>query len=302
MTSKIVVTSGITFTDIDTLACAVAYAEILNKSNRPALAYLPGPLNQSIVSTIKTWNLNFSDHFDINDHPLIVVDVSEPDYLKNSLKISNVIEIYDHHFGFEKYWYDILGENSHIEAVGACATLIWEQAVKNKINLSTDSSNLLYTAVFSNTLNFNSSVSHDRDKQAFSEISKKTRLPQDWIGSYYLQLESESLSDPALAVTNDIKVVKTSRFSEPLFIGQLELWHSKIFIEANSKIIKSALLRKGSPYWFFTSPSISEGMNYIYCENSEIKKFLSNALGAKFIDNIGVTSKLFLRKEILKML
>lgn len=302
MSSKTVVTSGITFTDIDTLACAIAYGEVLNQTSRPAEVYLPGPLNQSIIPEIKSWNLGYQTQTDIKNLPLVVVDVSEPNYLKNCLDISQIIEIYDHHYGHEKFWQEKLGIHSHIETVGACATLIWEQTVKNQIHLSKVSTHLLYTAIFSNTLNFNSSVTHDRDRQAFSEISGQINLPDNWITTYYQQLEFGSISDPVSAIKNDIKIVKSPLFSQPIFIGQLELWQNKDFIQKNKDVIKSTLTEKGSPYWFFTSPSISEGKNYLYTENSEIKDFLTHNFAAQFTQDLGITPKLYLRKEILKKL
>ena len=56
---KIIVTSGQPFTDIDALACTLAYTELLNLEGKNAFAVLPGPLNKSITEKIKSWNLDF---------------------------------------------------------------------------------------------------------------------------------------------------------------------------------------------------------------------------------------------------
>ena len=58
----------------------------------------------------------------------------------------------------------------------------------------------------------------------------------------------------------------------------------------------------GNPKWLLTSPSISEGKNYIYSKNEEIKKLLAKTIKAKFVGDLGTTNKLWLRKEILKKL
>jgi len=55
--TKLVVTTGTRFTDIDGLACVIAYREI---PNEPPLAVIPGELNQSVTTKIRSWPLNFA--------------------------------------------------------------------------------------------------------------------------------------------------------------------------------------------------------------------------------------------------
>lgn len=302
MKPNTVITSAYTHTDIDTLACGVALNDIQNKTNLTTSLFLPGPLNQSVTPSIRKWKYSTSTAEISNESDLIMVDVSDPDYLKPHFNLSKIIEVYDHHFGFEEYWLEKIGDKAHIESVGACATLIWEKAIENKVVINEISANLLYTAIISNTLNFNSTVTHDRDRKAFTEISRYINLPNNWTDQYFQELESESIRDPENSIIHDIKVVSLPNLDAQLFIGQLELWHSQDFLQKNLEIIKKSLEAKQSPYWFFTSPSISEGKNYLYSENNKIKTLLTNILNVDFVGNIGTTSKLILRKEILKKL
>ena len=174
--SQLVVTSGQRFTDIDALACVAAYMEI--PVERP-IAVIPGPLNLSVTNRIKEWKFDYLTYLDSDDYDYVVVDVSETEQFAHYVKIDRVVEIYDHHFGFEKYWQEKLGDKAKIEAVGACATLIWEEFKKRnpEKKISSLSANLLYTAINSNTLNFRSSVTTERDKKAFEEIKPFTDLP-----------------------------------------------------------------------------------------------------------------------------
>ena len=87
-----------------------------------------------------------------------------------------------------------------------------------------------------------------------------------------------------------------------IVIGQLEFWDSRNFVLNNLKDIETALTSFGNPKWFLTSPSISEGKNYLFTKNPEMKKLLEKLIGAKFNGDIGTTDKLWLRKEILKEL
>lgn len=84
--AKIVVTSGKRYIDIDGLACLIAYIEIPPEK---AIAVVAAPLNY--VSSVKGEDLEF-----------VIVDVSEFPQFPSFVKKEKIIEIYDHHFGFEK--------------------------------------------------------------------------------------------------------------------------------------------------------------------------------------------------------
>lgn len=126
---KIVVTAGDKYTDIDVLACAVAYTELLKSDGKNAEAVLRGPLNKSITDEIRKLNYDYKTEFTGAD-AFVIVDVSHPDYIANFVKEDKIVELYDHHTGFEKHFKKLLGNNSHIELIGAAATLIWEEFKK----------------------------------------------------------------------------------------------------------------------------------------------------------------------------
>src|SRR3989344_8563469 len=124
---KIVVTSGQPFTDIDALACATAYMELLKKEGKEAETVLPGSLNKSITKKIKKWKLNFSKNPKFNHAKYVLVYISEPIYFADFVKEKDVIEVFDHRTGFENYWKERIGSKAKIETVGSCTTLIWEE-------------------------------------------------------------------------------------------------------------------------------------------------------------------------------
>jgi len=93
-----------------------------------------------------------------------------------------------------------LTHSAFIEPVGACATLIWERFKKAGLqhSISNLSANLLYTAIFANTLSFKSHVATDRDKIASKELLKHIDLPGDWKPTYYAEVAekfNENLSE-----------------------------------------------------------------------------------------------------------
>ena len=54
MNEKLCVTSGTAYTDIDVLACAIAFAELNNCD-----VVLPGIFNATISESMRNWNLNW---------------------------------------------------------------------------------------------------------------------------------------------------------------------------------------------------------------------------------------------------
>ena len=104
----------------------------------------------------------------------VLVDISDPNHMEPFVTLENVAEVYDHHYGHEQLWKEKLPHSTYIERVGACATLIWEKFKENAFHssISTLNANLLYTAIFANTLNFKSQVTSDRDLLASEELLK----------------------------------------------------------------------------------------------------------------------------------
>jgi len=126
--NNLIVTSGQKYTDIDVLASALAYREI----EEEAIVILPGPLNLSVTPTIRNWPLKFESKILDGNHDYVIVDMSNPDLIREVAPLDRVVEIFEHHFGYEKYWQEKLGPKAHIESIGACATLVWEEFKKKQ--------------------------------------------------------------------------------------------------------------------------------------------------------------------------
>lgn len=302
-TSVIAVTSGQPFSDIDALACAIGYAQLLLLQGQPARAVLPGPLNESIVTSIKNWGLDY-DQTAPAGTPAILVDVSTPEVIADFAK-GHVIEVFDHHSGHENYWIEQIGKNAvHIEFVGACATLIWEEWKRSghTAKISQSSARLLYTAIASNTLNFKAALTTQRDHKAFAELEPFTNLPKDWIATYYHELEAAVMNNLHAAIVNDTKIQLWPHQNLTVVMGQLERWDGSQLLVQHLDEVKAALASFNQGPAMMTIPSISEGKNYLYAPDPQIQQLLNRAIGATFAGELGQTSKLYLRKEILKAL
>lgn len=298
---KIAVTAGQSWVDIDAYSCIVAYTELLRLEGQAVEAVNPGALNASIppyLATLGACRTEPSSH----ECRVILVDISDPAYVSGFVKPEAVIEVFDHHLGFETYWQEKIGNKAQIEFIGACATLIWEVFVARgqAKNISMDSATLLAAAIVSNTLNFNASMTNERDRQAYSELSQIAKLPSNFIANYFLACEAGTLKDIAAAIKNDTKIQVLDNLGVTLTIGQLELWDSASFIRSNESIIRKTFGLE--PYWMLTSPSISEGLNRLYTTNAKVKDWLTKAINASWDGDFGSTKRLYLRKEIIPAL
>jgi inorganic pyrophosphatase/manganese-dependent inorganic pyrophosphatase len=303
---KLIITAGDLWSDIDILACALAYEQLLRLEGKDARAVLSAPLNLTVTKDIRDLGLDFEQefHYDNNKVEFIVVDISLPQYYAKFVDLNKVVEVFDHHF------YDELGDlkarlgnSCHIEKVGACATLIWEEFQKRGFSKQISPLNalLIYTAIISNTLNFKAGVTTDRDIKASEELIKIANPPHDWKQRYYEQIEESIMKDPIANMQLDTKIIDLK--SGSIAITQIELWDSSRFFESNSEILDNFLYSQDTKFAFITSPSINKGVNYLYALNSQSEELLKSIWPElEFKNKITQTKKLYLRKEILPLL
>jgi inorganic pyrophosphatase/manganese-dependent inorganic pyrophosphatase len=297
-----VVTTGQAFADIDAVACAIAYAELLHIEGKSAEVVLPGTLNNSITNSVKAWKLDYLTKPTHSDTEYVLVDISDPVHFATCTKHGTVTEVYDHHPGFETYWQEKIGANAHIKPIGAAATLIWEEWKKRgqSKNITQKSAQLLAVAILSNTLNFGAIITDKRDHIAFDELQARFPLTSEWIARYFIEQESAVMQDVEQAIKSDTKVLTLSGCPFPVTVGQLELWDGRVFLNTNTEAIQSALESFGHEHWIMSIPSLSEKKNHFYAKNEDLKLLFSQKIGATFDGNYATTPRLWLRKEILK--
>jgi inorganic pyrophosphatase/manganese-dependent inorganic pyrophosphatase len=302
MDKNFVVTSGETFVDIDAVACVIAYAELLRLEGCSAEVFFPGTFNNSVTPSVRSWGLDYRMTPSTTVAEFVVMDVSDPKHIAQAAMDGTVTEVYDHHPGFETYWEEKIGERSHIEPIGACATLIWEEFEnRGRANeISQLSARLLAVAILSNTLNFGAVITHERDRRAFDVLWQKCDLPDSWIADYFAEQEVTVMKNVPQTIIDDTKVFTIDTVPFPFTIGQLELWDGSRFLRRESTAVKAALKTFGNEHWIMSVPSLSEGQNRFYSESDELKKVFERGLGVKFEGDYASSDRLWLRKEILK--
>lgn len=298
----IIVTSGSRYIDIDAYACIVAYAELLRLLGKDAKAVSTATLNESITPSLRALPVEMAaDYASQPDDTYILTDLSEPAYFDKIVNQDQVVEIFDHHPGFEAYWADKLGKDSHIEFIGAAATLIYEQWQQaGKLNeMGPSSASLLAAAILDNTLNFGANVTTDRDKVAYEFLSEHASLDKSWIANYFSECQQDIVADIPEALRNDTKFITFAGQDEVFCVGQMVVWDANPIMTSDLNSIVTTL-GGIQPEWFANIVSISEGHSYFLSENKKVQQWLQNLLGVTFDGQIAQADRLWLRKEIMK--
>jgi inorganic pyrophosphatase/exopolyphosphatase len=237
----------------------------------------------------------------INEDKFIIVDVSNPDYFDPIVNHNHIEAVFDHHHGYNKFWSSKIEVLSLIEPVGACATLVWEQIVKNRVEDKLDnvSYKLLLTAIVSNSLNFNSKITSQRDIDAYEQIISYVSLRDNWTQKYFEEVSENIFSDPISALLNDKKYFSIK--DQNYWIGQIELWNASPLITTSFKGFMASLFKKVGK-GFANIISISEGINYLYTDSINTLEFISSYLPGVILEECFYkTERLWLRKEIIKL-
>ena len=299
MTNRRIVVGGSAYADIDVLACISAYTQFLNLKGYQAEGLITGPWNQTISNTIRKWPVEISQKFLNLKEPLnfILVDISDPKFVEQFVEIDKVIEVYDHHYGHETFWKERLPNSTYIEYVGACATLIWERFKQNNLqeSISALNANLLYTAIFANTLNFKSHVTTKRDKIASEELLKHIDLPNDWKPIYYTEIAEEFNKNLIEHIQKDTKFIDLNGSS--INFGQIEVWNAIPIIDKFDHKFNP----NPNDEWIVNITSIEEDRSYFYTNSDRLRNKIMQVTSSKEINQfLQVSHRLWLRKEVLR--
>lgn len=300
MIDNTIITAGSTYLDIDAYACSVALAELLNLKGQKAIAYSNAPCNYSVCESLITESQLIDclpEGYNLDDSEYIIVDVSDPDYIKDTVPLDKIVEIYDHHTGFEAYWNEKIGCKSNIEFIGAAATLIFREWKKDGLvsQMKTSTACLLIAAILDNTLNLTASNTTDEDVLAFNELCTIASIGKEWCASYFEEVQCAVEADLKNAIFNDLKVVNNCML--PQQVAQLCLWDA---VHCFTKLddIRQWFEHKGP--WMLNIIDIKENCSFFICDDRFYQIKMEEVFDVKFKSGIAKTTVPYLRKEIIK--
>ena len=299
----IFVTSGKRYIDIDAYSAIIAYTHLLKSLGKDVTSISTAKFNESICPVIKDINLSL-DTIDknttINNAEFIILDVSSPEMFDKIVKDNNkIIEIIDHHTGYESYWKSYSNINLEIEFIGSVCTLIFEKYQKyNKLDLLTpDICKLLIAGILDNTLNLKANITTQRDIEACNSLYKIGNIDKSWANTYFLSCQELIEKDLESSIKNDVKIKCKDKYLPDVF-GQLLVLNKDSILEKENEIIK--IMNSYNEPWIFNLVCLNDGKSYIISNDDTTKKQMETLFNKKFENNILTLDKFLLRKEIMK--
>ena len=294
----VVVTAGNKYLDIDAYASCVAYVKLLNAMGVDAVFASSATINASVSSVVRIYDhMILGNYVPKKDDKFIVLDVSNPDFIDKIVQKSNLIEIIDHHTGFETYW-NKNGRKVQIEFIGSVATIIFEKIVEaNKTEiLNPDMCKLLIAAILDNTLNLKASITTDRDLKAYKMLSKIGRVPKSFKDEYFNSCQEEINKNIVLAIEKDVKTENISK-EFPSVFGQLTIYSKPPIFNKLGEIER--FFESFNKPWILNLICIKDGKSYIFSSRNA-KRTIETLFCKKFKNNVLTLSKFMLRKQIIK--
>lgn len=296
-----IITAGSTYLDIDAYACAVAMAELLRLKGENAIAYSTAPCNYSVAPSLtregqieKTLPLDVA-----GNAKYMIVDVSDPEFLKASVPLERVVAVYDHHVGFEDYWKSRIGEDAHIEFLGAAATLVYREwrAAGLEDKMTHETARLLIAAILDNTLNLTSDNTTKEDKAVFRALCERENADASFCAAYFTEVQASVEKDLKNALFGDLKTVRDNA-ALPQRVAQISAWDAERLLDRLPEI--RTWFEDGGGAWMVNVIDIHHRYSCFVCDSEVHQKKLAELFDIAFHSGVARTKTPYLRKEIIK--
>ena len=284
--------------DLDGVACATAYAHMLQENGRTAEAKFFGAPLGEVVFASKEASTSIKPITDSSAYDeIIIVDVSRMHDLDPSIDPLKVIEVIDHRSIIEAEPFK--NARIQIELVASCATLVTERIKASGQNPSRGDALLLYTAIISNSLNFRTPMTTDRDRAMAQWLENIAKPPANYLHDFYL-----AKSEIHLPLTDHLD----ADFTDYTFggkktgIAQLEMIDMKKYfmqhLQEFVETLNTLKQRYALDYMLFNGADPEAGTSFIFCDDLVAQQHLSRALDVTFTENFAYPSTLLMRKQI----
>lgn len=279
--------------DLDGLACAIAYTELLRAQSIPARAWVAGmpdpearfvaeQLGASVDSTPPPANCVF-----------VLVDASDLRGMP-PLDPERVVEVIDHrlhHRAAELF----PNASLCIEPVGAAATLIAERFQSQAIEPSPVATKLLQSAIMSNTQALRGTITTERDRLAFQFLAKLFPLGADFVERQFQARRQAILDDLSTSIDRERK-----DFDHPdgaFILSQLEFPGARQFIAECLPIIEHL-----GPRAMLNLVDVDDAVSLLLVPNPTFRAWVAHHARLHFDGPVAVSPGILLRKQLVARL
>lgn len=291
------------YADIDVYASIVAYADLLQQRGKAVRTYIPFAPNYSVPQELRAreWE---QTQFDLQpEDEAIILDISIPDIINKMVPTEQILELIDHHPGYEEYWQQRLGERAIIKKIGAVATEVfeWWGECWDYAKMSPQVAKLLLSAILDNTLNFTATITTDHDHRAARKLAEIAGTSVEAFSEWYFAKVSEQiLDDPGAAILEDCKMIEIPTIPGKVAFGQLTIWDAKELQKRPDEI--AAAMSGRSENWIVNIRCLSENKNYVLLKMQNLETILAKIPELKLAGKWWTTDKVYLRKQLIAKL
>jgi len=291
--------------DLDGTACIFGYTEFLHKSGASdTVGAIFGDLFKEAVFVLKKFDIpmlqNAEEIIDDIDK-IILVDASDFGGLSDKIIIDKVVLMIDHRKINDAGKFP--NAESQIELVGSAATLIAEKFFDSSIEISEKAAALLFSAIISNTVNFQAYVTTDRDIKMAEWLKTKFPVPEGYIHDMFY--DKSQFEKPIFDVIYD-DLAEFTFNDKKIGIGQIEIIEADNFIDRNITEIKNDLekikKKKSLDVVFLTCIDIEKAFNKLVVIDEFSQNVLERALDIKFENSIARKDGVTMRKQIIPLI
>lgn len=286
--------------DIDCVACAIGYAELLNMQGKQARAVYAGDIGEEtefVKKYLGGLNIELVQN-GYGDGDIILVDVSDPDGIDELIDINNVVEVIDHRK--LAYIQGFPNAELHIDLVGSCATLIAERFQEANVLPSRHTAVLLYSAIVSNTVNFRNNVTTQRDRDMGEWLKEISMVESSYVASMFEYKSNINKGNLDEIMREEFKFYEIQ--GERVGVVQLELSDAVRRVRELEGDIRRVLSEiKGEnnlDYLLLSVVDIIDGFNYFLTIDSASTELFSNVFNLSNMDKGVKYDGILMRKEI----
>ena len=296
------VTAGSKYMDIDAYAGCIAYAKLLNSLGQNAIATITADnFNKSITPSFFKMNYKIKRTLDTTSK-FIILDVSNPQIIVDSVLEKEILEVVDHHpyYEFVDYW-NKRNTKLILEDIGSVCTIVFEKIISNnKIEiLDKDLCKLLIAGILDNTLNLKASITTKRDIDAYNQLMSIGNIEEDFAYNYFKECQNSYENDLLNSIEDDLKTNVNFPYV-PETVGQLLVVDLLSILKRKKEIIN--YMNKQHEKWMINFINLEDGKSYILTSSLETSKDINKFLNGQIQDKeMVILEKFKLRKEIFKL-
>ncbi len=287
--------------DIDCVACAIGYAELLNIQGKEARAVYAGGFGEEtefVRQYLGGLNIELVQS-GYGSGDIVLVDVSDPKGIDELIDIDKVVEVIDHRK--LSYIQSFPNAKLHIDLVGSCATLIAERFQEANVLPSRDTAVLLYSAIVSNTVNFTNNVTTQRDRDMGDWLKEIGSIESGYIASMFEYKSNINKDNLEEIMREEFKFYEVN--GDRVGVVQLELSDAVRRVrelESDIRRVLSEIKDENSlDYLLFSVVDVVDSFNYFLTIDSDSTELFSNIFNLSDMDKGVRYDGILMRKEIL---